>query len=74
LRNEPGACGLSRFSCANPKLSRRDADDPLELKGKLALVREPDAERDIGHADLAICPQEVLSSFNTARDHILARR
>jgi hypothetical protein len=29
-----GACGLSRFSCGNPKLSRPDADDPLEVKGK----------------------------------------
>jgi hypothetical protein len=25
-----GACGLSRYSCGNPNLSRRDADDPLE--------------------------------------------
>ncbi|MEY2605308.1 MAG: hypothetical protein QOH31_3124 [Verrucomicrobiota bacterium] len=38
----PRACGLLRDSCGNPKLSRRDADDPLEVKGKMALVREAD--------------------------------
>src|ERR1700730_2602771 len=27
-----GACGLLWRSCGNPKLSRRDADDPLEVK------------------------------------------
>jgi hypothetical protein len=36
-----------RDSCRKQKLSRRDADDPLEMKGKLALVRETDAERDL---------------------------
>jgi hypothetical protein len=69
-----GACGLLRCSCGNPKLSRRDADHPLEVKRKLALVREADAERDLHQAEFAICPQEVLRSFNAARDHILARR
>jgi hypothetical protein len=69
-----GACGLLRFYCGNPKLYRRDADDSLEVKGKLALVREADAERDVHQAELAICPQEVLRSFNAARDHIQARR
>jgi hypothetical protein len=57
-----------------PKLPRCDADNPLEVKGKLALVPEADAERDIRQAELAICSQEVLGSFNAARDHILARR
>jgi hypothetical protein len=35
-------CGLLGFSCGNPKLTRRDADDPLEVKAELALVREAD--------------------------------
>ena len=43
----PELAGLLPDSCGNPKLSRRDADDPLEMKGKLALVREADAERDV---------------------------
>ncbi len=47
---------MPRSSRRDPKLSRRDADDPLEVKGKLALVREADAERDIHQAELAICP------------------
>ena len=61
------------LSCGSLKLSRRDADDPLEVKGKLVLVREADAERDLHQAELAICPQELLRSFNAARDHILVR-
>src|SRR5258708_9302651 len=68
------ACGLLRFSCGNPKLSRRDADDPLEVRGKMALVREAGAERDLRQAQLTVSPQEVLCSFNAARDHILVRR
>lgn len=40
----------------------------------MALVREAGAERDLGHAELAVCPQELLRPFNTARDHILVRR
>jgi hypothetical protein len=30
-------------SSGSPKLSRRDTDDPLEVKAELALVREADA-------------------------------
>jgi len=73
IRVLAGACGLLRFSCGNPKLSRRDADDPLEVKGKMALVWEADAECDLRQADLAVCPQEVLRSFNAARDHWRAK-
>ena len=47
LRVLASACGLLCRSCGNPKLSRRAADDPLEMRGKLALVREADAERDL---------------------------
>jgi hypothetical protein len=61
-------------SCGNPKLTRRDADDPLEVKRKMALVREAGAERYLRQAELTICPQEVLCLFNAARDHIPVRR
>jgi hypothetical protein len=44
------------------------------VKGKLALIREPDAERDLRQAEFAVCPQEVLGSFKAACDHILVRR
>src|SRR5260221_3706522 len=68
------AWGLLRFSCGNPNLSGRDADDPLEVRGKMALVREAGAERALRQAELTVSPQEVLCSFNAARDHILVRR
>jgi hypothetical protein len=58
----------------NLKLSRRDADDPLEVKGKMALVKEADPKRDLRQAELVVCPQQVLRSFNAARDQILVRR
>ena len=40
----PRTCGLLRDSCGNPKLSGRDADDPLEVEGKVALVQKAYAE------------------------------
>jgi len=60
----PGACGLLPDSCGNPKLSQRDADDPLKVKGKVALVQEADAERDLRQAEFGVPPQKVLPSFN----------
>lgn len=49
------SCVFLGDSCGSPKLSRRDADDPLEVKGKMALVREAGAERDLRQAELAPC-------------------
>ena len=40
----------------------------------MALVREAGAERDLGQAEPALCPQEVLCSFNPACDYKLVRR
>ena len=40
----------------------------------MTLVREADAECDLRQTELTVCPQEVLRSFNAARDHILVRR
>ena len=34
----------------------------------MALIREAGAERDLGQPELAVCPQELLRSFNAARD------
>jgi len=39
----------------------------------MALVREAGAERYLGQAEPAIRPQELLRSFNAARDYILVR-
>ena len=58
-------------SCGKPKLSRCDTDDPLEVKGKLALVREIGAERNLCQLELIVFPQEVLCSLNAALDDIL---
>ena len=69
--------GLADFylgSCGGPKLPRRDADEPFKVKGELALVREAGAERDVRQAELTVGTQEVLRSFDAARDHILVRR
>jgi hypothetical protein len=63
-----------RDSSRKQKLSRRDADDPLEMKGKLALVRETDAERDLHYAEFVVCTQEVLRSFNATSNDILVWR
>ena len=60
-------------SCGEPKLSRRDADDPLEVKRKMALVREAGLARDLRQAEPISSAQEVLRPFNAARDQILVR-
>jgi hypothetical protein len=67
LENRPTVCIL-------PKPSRRDPGDPLKMKAKVALIREARAQRNLGQAELAICPQEVLCSFNPACDYKLVRR
>jgi len=61
-------------SCGNLNLSRRDADEPLKMKAKMALIREAGAERDLGQAKLAACAQEVLRSCDGAGNYILVRR
>jgi hypothetical protein len=44
------------------------------VKGKLALVREAGAERDVYQLELKVFPQEVLRSLNSARGQILVKR
>jgi hypothetical protein len=67
LGNDPGPLG---DSCGNPKLSWRNANHPLEVKRKFALVREARAQRGFRQAESAICLQETLGSFKAASDHI----
>src|SRR5258708_12638012 len=68
-----GLRAFRRF-LGNPKLSRGDADDPLEVRGKMALVRKAGAECDLCQAELVLFLHELLRSFNAARDYILVRR
>jgi hypothetical protein len=44
------------------------------VKTKMALISETGAERDLGQAELAVCPQEVLCSFDPPGDYKLVRR
>jgi len=74
IRVLAGVTFLLGDSCGTPKLLWRNADDPLKMKAKMALIREAGAQRDLCQGELAVCSQEVLRSFNTARDHILVRR
>jgi hypothetical protein len=52
VRVLPGNCGLLRFSCGSPNLSRRIPDAPLEARGKMALIPKAGAERDLRQAEL----------------------
>jgi hypothetical protein len=38
------------------------------MEAKVALIGEAGAERNLGQAELVICPQEVLRSFDPAGD------
>ena len=46
LRSLDETCGALGDSCGRPELPRRDADQPLEVMGELALVREAGTRRD----------------------------
>lgn len=60
--------------CVLAKASRRDAGDPLEMKAKVALIRETTAERDFCEPECVICLQQVLSSFYPAENYKLVWR
>ena len=68
------SCVLLGDSSGTHKLSRRNADNPFEMKAKVALIREARAERNLRQAEPAVCPQEILCPFNAPRDYILMRR
>jgi ATP-dependent DNA helicase RecQ len=42
-----GTCGLLGDPCGRPELTRRDADEALEVVGELALVREAGVQGDL---------------------------
>ena len=65
---------LLGLSCGIYKLPRRNASNPFEMKAEVALMCETTAERDFTQTYSAICTQEVLCSFDAARDYILVWR
>ena len=67
---------LRRFvgSYARPELSRRDADQALEVMGELALVRETGVRGDLRQGQGAASLQELLGSLDAAGDDVLVRR
>src|SRR5262249_8612208 len=62
-----GTCLLLGDSCGDPELPRGDADQPLEVTGELALIREPGAGGDLRQGEVAAL-QELLGSFDSAGD------
>jgi hypothetical protein len=54
LRSLDETCGALGDSCGRPELPRRDADEPLEVTGELALVREAGARRDLRKGEVAL--------------------
>src|SRR5947209_19272560 len=69
-----GACGPLGDSCGHPELSRRDADEALEVTGELALVREAGERGNLRQGEIAAALQELLGPFDAADDEILVRR
>jgi hypothetical protein len=55
-------------------LSRRDADDALEVMGELALIRESGARRDLCQGEATVLLQELLRPLDAAREDVLVRR
>src|SRR5262245_39476903 len=67
---------LRRFvgSYARPELSRRDADQALEVMGELALVREAGVRGDLRQGEVASGLQQLLGPLDAAGDDVLVRR
>src|SRR5262245_63327835 len=65
-----GACGLLGDSCGRPELPRRDADQPLEVVGELALVREAGTCGDLRQGQVAAPLQELLGAFDAAQEQV----
>src|SRR5262249_3893959 len=68
-----GTCDLLGDSCGRPELSRRDADEALEVVGELALVREAGVRGDLHQGQVAAPLQELLGPFDSAQDDVLVR-
>src|SRR5262249_227390 len=67
---------LRRFvgSYARPELSRRDADQALEVMGELALVREAGVRGDLRQGEVASGLQELPGPLDAAGGDVLGRR
>src|SRR5262249_52099359 len=68
------ACCALGDSCGRPELSRRDADDALEVVGELALVREAGDSGDLRQGQVAAPLQKLLGPLDAAQDDVLVRR
>src|SRR5262245_50251882 len=68
-----GTCGQLGGSCGRPELPGRDADQPLEVVGKLALVREAGVRRHLRQGQIRPCLQELLGPLDAAQDRGPAR-
>src|SRR5262245_39424723 len=67
-------CGRSGDSCGPAELSRRDADEALEVMGELTLVGEAGARGDFRQRDVVAVSQESLRPLDASLDDILVRR
>ena len=56
-----------------PKLPRCNADNPLEVKAELALVRESGTYGHLGQTEALPSAQEMLRPFNAPCDNELVR-
>src|ERR1700733_3856420 len=74
LRLLGGTCGLLCDSCGRPEMPRRHADEPFEVMGELALVREAGARGDLRQRGVVTSFQEMLGPLDAARDDELVRR
>src|SRR5262249_42690033 len=66
-------CGFLCDSCGNAELSRREADNALEVMGEFALIRKADAHCDLCQGDVTVELQELLRQFDAARNNVLVR-
>ena len=71
LRFLGSICDLLGDSCGRPELPRRDADEPLEVRGELALVREAGVCGDVRQGQVAAALQELLGPLDAAGEDVL---
>jgi hypothetical protein len=60
--------------CGHPELSRRDADEALEVTAEHGLVREAGAGGDLQQGQVGPGSQELLGPFDAAGDNVPVRR
>src|SRR5262249_35832340 len=66
--------GPSRRTFGPAEFSRSDADDPLEVSGELALVRESGVRGDIRERKFVVPAQQLHRPFDAAGHDVLMRR